>query len=277
MVNAMSNAIQPLTGDWPGIRLDRDGAVLTVTIDRPATRNALDVATMQSLTEIARRVRRSSQVQAVILAGQAEYFSAGVDLQMSSRRNAGDASLLELRSAVAAGPDLCQAWEEIEAATIVAIEGFCVGGAFALALACDFRIMAEGSFVRLPEVPLGMNMSWRTLPRLAALVGPARAKQIALFGDPVDAARCSHWGLAEVACPKGEALAEARRWAARVAALPPIPVRMTKEAVNAAVLANAAAVSFMDRDQYLLASRSEDCREGISAFLAKRPPEFKGN
>ncbi|HQD98545.1 MAG TPA: enoyl-CoA hydratase/isomerase family protein [Novosphingobium sp.] len=273
----MSSAIQPLDGDWPGVRLSQDGTVLTVTIDRPAARGALDAATMQSLTEIARRVRRSSAVQAVILTGQADYFSAGVDLQMSSSRNASEASLLELRSAVAAGPDMCQAWEEIEAITIVAIEGFCVGGAFALALACDFRIMGEGAFVRLPEVPLGMNMSWRTLPRLTALAGPARAKQVALFGDPVDAAHCLEWGIAEVACAKGEALAEARRWAARVAALPPIPARMTKEAVNAAALANAAAVSFMDRDQYLLASRSEDFREGVSAFLAKRKPEFKGN
>lgn len=273
----MSNAIQALDRDWPGIRLSHDGGVLTVTIDRPAARNALDSATMQSLTEIARCVRRSSDVRAVILAGQADFFSAGVDLQMSSSRNAGGARLVDLRSAVAAGPDMCQAWEEIEAVTIVAIEGFCVGGAFALALACDFRIMADGAFARLPEVPLGMNMSWRTLPRLTALAGPARAKQIALFGDPIDAARCVDWGLAEMACPKGDALTEAQRWAARVAALPPIPARMTKEAVNAAALANAAAVSFMDRDQYLLASRSEDFREGVSAFLAKRPPEFKGN
>ena len=98
-----------------------------------------------------------------------------------------------------------------------------------------------------------------------------------VFGDPVDAGQCLEWGIAEVACARGEALTEARRWAARVAALPPIPARMTKEAVNAAALANAAAVSFMDRDQYLLASRSDDFREGVSAFLAKRAPEFKGN
>lgn len=273
----MSSAIQPLEGDWPGIRLSEANGVLTVTIDRPQARNALDGATIQSLTEIARRVRRSSDVRAVILAGQTEFFSAGVDLQMSSNRNSGDARLIDLRSAVAAGPDMCQAWEEIEAVTIAAIEGFCIGGAFALALACDFRIMANGAFVRLPEVPLGMNMSWRTLPRLTALAGPARAKQIALFGDPLTAARCADWGLAEMACIKGEALVEAERWALRVAALPPIPARMTKEAVNAAAFANAAAVSFMDRDQYLLASRSEDFREGVAAFLAKRPPEFKGN
>ena len=157
---------------FTGLRLERDGNVVTVTIDRPAARNAMDGALMDSLTEVARQLRRDPTVRAVILTGQAEFFSAGVDLQMSSSRSAASASLLELRSAVAAGPDMCQAWEDIEAVTIVAIEGFCVGGGLALALSCDFRIMGEGSFVRLPEVPLGMNMSWRSLPRLTALVGP---------------------------------------------------------------------------------------------------------
>ena len=262
---------------FTGLRLERDSNVVTVTIDRPAARNAMDGALMDSLTEVARQLRRDPTVRAVILTGQAEFFSAGVDLQMSSSRSAASASLLELRSAVAAGPDMCQAWEDIEAVTIVAIEGFCVGGGLALALSCDFRIMGEGAFVRLPEVPLGMNMSWRSLPRLTALVGPSRAKRIVMFGDPVDAGTCATWGLAELTCAKGQALTEARAWAARISGLPPIPVRMTKEAINAAALANAAAVSFMDRDQYLLAARSNDFREGVSAFLAKRHPEFKGD
>ncbi len=176
----------------------------------------------------------------------------------------------------AAGPDLCRAWEEIEAITIAAIEGFCVGGACVLVLACDFRIMAQDSFVRLPEVPLGMNMSWRSLPRLQSLIGLSRAKQMVLFGEPIPAETCAQWGLADEVCDKGHALDRARVWAKKIATLPPIPVRMTKEALNAAANANAEAVSFMDRDQFLLAAKSKDFTEGVAAFLEKRPPTFTG-
>lgn len=111
---------------FAGLRIERDGNV--VTIDRPAARNAMDGALMDSLTEVACQLRRDPTVRAVILTGQAEFFSAGVDLQMSFSRSAASASLLELRSAVAAGQDMCQAWEDIEAVTSVAIEGFSVGG-----------------------------------------------------------------------------------------------------------------------------------------------------
>ena len=79
---------------------------------------------------------------------------------------------------------MCQAWEEIEPVTIAAIEGFCVGGGVALAMACDFRIAGAGAMMRLPEVPLGINMSWRSLPRLATIAGPSRAKRFTIFGEP---------------------------------------------------------------------------------------------
>jgi enoyl-CoA hydratase/carnithine racemase len=137
--------------------------------------------------------------------------------------------------------------------------------------------MAQGAYLRLPEIPLGMNMSWRTLPRLVALIGPARTKQIVLFAEPVSAGTCLDWGIADQTCADGEALESAQAWARKIAALPPIPVRMTKEAVNAAAYANAAATSFMDRDQFLLATRTEDFREGVAAFLGRRPGAFKGN
>jgi enoyl-CoA hydratase/carnithine racemase len=137
--------------------------------------------------------------------------------------------------------------------------------------------MGATAYMRLPEVPLGMNMSWRTLPKLAALAGPSRAKQFVMFGEAADAARCLDWGLADEVAGDGEALTAARRWAEKVAALPPLPVRMTKEAMNAIAGATAHASIYMDRDQYLLMSRSADYREGIAAFREKRPAKFKGD
>lgn len=259
---------------WRRIRVTRQGEIVEVALARAEARNALNGELMEELTEAARLLRLRTDVRAVILTGAETYFSAGADLSASEARVA--QTLMDARRAVMAGPDMCRAWEEIEAVTIVAIEGYCIGGAAALAVACDFRVMGEGAYLRLPEVPLGMNMSWRTLPRLVALAGPAVAKRFVMFGEPADAATCLVWGLADEVAATGGALAAARAWADKVAALPPLPVRMTKEAVNAIAAATAQASIYMDRDQYLLATKSADFREGVAAFREKRPGKFTG-
>ena len=226
---------------WTHIAVTRREAVAEVALARTGARNALNGELMGELTEVARRLRLRTDVLAVVLTGTESYFSAGADLAVSQARAAAP-TLLEARRAIAAGPDLCQAWAEIEAVTIAAIEGYCIGGACALAVSCDFRVMGEGAYMRLPEVPLGMNMSWRTLPKLVALSGPSRAKQFVMFGEAADAARCLDWGMADEVVADGQALAAARRWADKVAALPPLPVRMTKEAIVIAGLESCAQV-----------------------------------
>ena len=261
---------------WTHIAVTRREAVCEVALARPEARNALNGVLMEELTEAARLLRLRTDILAVIVTGTDSYFSAGADLSASQAR-AGAGTLLEARRTVMAGPDMCKAWDEIEAVTIAAIEGYCIGGASALAVSCDFRVMGAGAYMRLPEVPLGMNMSWRSLPKLVALAGPSRAKQYVMFGEAADAQRCLAWGLADEVVAAGQALTAARRWAEKAAALPPLPVRMTKEAVNAIAAATAQASIYMDRDQYLLMSRTADYREGIAAFREKRPGKFKGD
>jgi enoyl-CoA hydratase/carnithine racemase len=260
--------------EWLLLRVARSGDIVEVALARPQARNALNGELMEELTEAAALLRLRTDVRAVILTGNEAYFSAGADLTASQQRTS--LSLIESRRAVMAGPDMCRAWSEIEAVTIAAIEGYCIGGGAALVISCDFRVMGEGAYLRLPEVPLGMNMSWRSIPKIAALVGPSRAKQFVMFGEAVDTATCLSWGFADEAVDPGGALAAARRWADKVAALPPLPVRMTKEAVNAVAHATAQASIYMDRDQYLLATSSQDFREGLAAFREKRPGKFTG-
>ena len=262
--------------DWSLLTIARDDSIVQVTLNRPAARNALNGVLMAELTEVARLLHRRTDVWAVILAGAETYFSAGADLGGVGDR-AARPSVMESRESVMAGPDMCAAWEEIEAVTIVAIEGFCIGGACALAVACDFRIMANDAYVRLPEVPLGINMSWRSVPRIVSLVGPARAKRFVMFGQAADAQTCLDWGMADEIAPKGQALTVAKAWAQKVVALPPLPVRMTKEQINRISGANHLATSSMDRDQYLLTARTKDFREGVSAFFEKRPGAFNGD
>ncbi|HWA64076.1 MAG TPA: enoyl-CoA hydratase/isomerase family protein [Caulobacteraceae bacterium] len=266
----------PLDRAWETLRIARDGPVVEVTLHRPDARNALNGVLMRELTEVARLLQRRADILAVILAGGAENFSAGADLGSIGERIRAP-TVLETRQAIMAGPDLCRAWEEVEAVTIAAVEGYCIGGGCALALSCDFRILGEGAYMRLPEVPLGINMSWNSVPRITTLAGPSRAKRFVIFGEKTDAATLLAWGMADEVVARGGALAEARAWAAKISSLPPLPVRMTKEAVNAQANANHHATSFMDRDQYLLTSRTADFREGVQAFFDKRTPDFKGD
>jgi len=257
------------------VSIARDGAIATVTMDRGDGYNALSRQLILELTEAARSFADDLQTQTVILTGKGA-FTAGADLKdpAMDRRKAN--GLLERRHMTRIGPDLCDAWERIEQVTICAIEKYCIGGGAALAASCDFRIMGKSAHLRLPEIPLGMNMSWHAVPRLVSLIGPSRTKQFVIFGEKIEADQARAWGLADEIAPDGEVLAAARRWAERIAKLPPNAVRMSKQSVNAAANALHAATTFMDLDQYALATTSEDYREAIKAFLEKREPKFTG-
>lgn len=257
------------------VTIERAGRIATVRFSRGDGRNALSAALMAELTDTARMLARDTTTSAVILTGEGA-FSAGADLKDPARAASATAPLIERREALKAGPDLCDAWESLEQVTICAIEGFCIGGAVSLAVACDFRILGAGAHLRLPEVPIGMNMSWRTLPRLVTLIGPARAKKLTLFGEKVLAEEAERWGLVDRVMPDGETLGAALAWAEKIAVLPPIPVRMAKAGINGAATALHRATSFMDLDQFALAATTEDHKEAIRAFLEKRDGVFRG-
>lgn len=253
----------------------REGAIATVTMDRGDGRNPMSRQLILEMTEAARSFTDDLETQAVIITGQGA-FTAGADLKDPAMARRAAPGLLERRHMIKIGPDLCDAWERVEQVTICAIEKYCIGGGAALAAACDFRIAGESAHLRLPEIPLGMNMSWHAVPRLVSLIGPSRAKRFVIFGERVEAAEALSWGLVDEICKDGQALARARDWASRIAKLPPNAVRMSKQSVNAAANALHHASTFMDLDQYALAATSEDYREAILAFLEKREPKFTG-
>jgi enoyl-CoA hydratase/carnithine racemase len=263
--------------EWPDLEMSADGAVAMVRLKRPAARNAFSLALMRQLIEVAALLHASTDIQAVIVTGGEHYFSAGADLADPERAADQPATRLERRHAARLGPDLCAAWERLEQVTIAALEGYCIGGGAALAVALDFRIAGQSAYLRLPEIALGMNMSWGALPRITALVGPSRAKQFAILCEPCPAEVALQWGMVDEVVADGQALRRAREWADKVVALPPAPVRMTKEAINAQAGALYRATSSMDRDQWLLTSESNDFAEGARAFAEKRKPRFRGD
>ncbi|MEI2735825.1 MAG: enoyl-CoA hydratase/isomerase family protein [Rhodoblastus sp.] len=257
--------------------LGPEGRIAVVRFDRGDRLNALSAAAMRELRAAAQSFEDDPATSVVVLAGHAQGFSAGFDLRDAEGRERGKMGLGERRAALMVGPRMCRAWYEMEQVTICAIEGHCIGGGAALAVSLDFRICGAGAHFRIPEVELGMNMSWGSVPRILQLIGPARTKQaVILASDRIAAAQAEKWGLAEEVVEDGQAFAAAFAFAERIAAQPPIPTMMTKTTVNRLAGALDDLASHMDRDQFALTNLSEDHAEGVAAFMERRKPKFRG-
>jgi enoyl-CoA hydratase/carnithine racemase len=258
--------------------LGRHGRIAVVRFDRGDNVNALSHQAMRELRDVPRDFEDDLETSVVILTGSAKAFSAGFDLKDPEGRQRDSLPIGQRIHRQRLGPKMCKAWEEMEQVTIAAIEGHCIGGGAALVVALDFRTCGRGAHFRIPEVELGMNMSWGSIPRMLALMGPARTKQaVILASDRISAAEALAWGLVENVVEDGEALAAAMAFAERVAAQPPIPVRMSKRTVNRFAHALDDLGSHMDAEQNVLTGLTDDYREGTSAFREKRKPVFKGS
>ncbi|MDB5547920.1 MAG: enoyl-CoA hydratase [Tardiphaga sp.] len=257
--------------------LGPEGRIAVVRFDRGDGINALSPEALRQLTEAARSFEDDAATSVVVLTGGAKAFSAGFDLKDPEGRARAAMDLGALRRHLKLGPRLTKAWQEMEQVTIGAIEGFCVGGGVALAVALDFRVMAQDAHLRVPEIGLGMNMSWQSVPRMLHLMGPARTKQaVILADDRISAAEAYEWRLVEHLAPAGAAFDTAMALATKIARQPPISVAMTKLTVNRLAYALDDLASHMDGDQFALAGFSADSKEGVSAFLDRRKPRFRG-
>jgi enoyl-CoA hydratase len=257
--------------------LGPEGRIAVVRLDRGDGINGLSPEAMRQLTAVARSFEDDADTSVVVLTGSAKAFSAGFDLKDPEGRARKDMDIGSLRRALKVGPRLTRAWQEMEQVTICAIEGFAIGGGVALAVALDFRVMAANAHLRVPEIALGMNMSWQSIPRMLHLIGPARTKQaVILADDRISAQEAHQWGLVEEVTEPGKAFDVAMALAEKVARQPPISVAMTKLTVNRLASALDDLASHMDGDQFALASLTEDHVEGVAAFRERRKPKFRG-
>jgi enoyl-CoA hydratase len=258
------------------VNITRQNRIAVVKFDRGKDPNPLSYQTLRELTEAARSFEDEREITAVILTGRDKVFTAGIDLKDPEVARLMNAPIGQKRHAAALGAKMCRAWEAVPQVTIAAIEGHCLGGGLSLAVSCDFRVLGKSALLSVPELKLGMNMSWQTLPRLTNLAGPARAKRIVLLSEMIGAKEAEQWGLADWVADEGQAFHKAMTIAEKVSERPPIPVFMTKESINAHATALNHAASYMDYDQFTLTTLAKDHQEGITAFLEKRKPVFKG-
>ncbi len=248
------------------LTIERDGPVALVRFDRKGNLNAINRQVIDELTQAALAFQREIETRAVVLTGAPQAFSAGMDLKERAQAPLAGLSALERRDYFYGGVRLCRAWEEMPQITIAAIEKMAVGGGLALALALDWRVIADDAFLYVPEVKVGLNLQWGALPRLIGLVGPARAKRICILCEKMSAKQALDWGLAEETAPPGRTQDKALTLARAAAAMPGVAARMIKQGVNATAGALFQAASFADADQSQLTSLLGDSQEAITEF-----------
>lgn len=256
------------------VTIRREGRVATVSFDRGTRANPLSLRLMRDLTAAAQSFEDDAEVSAVVLTGRADNFCMGFDLKDAETAALRGAPLAERRLALQTGRRMCRAWAELEALTVAAISGWCVGGGVALAVSADLRVFGRDATAYVPEIERGMNMSWGSVPRIVNLVGAARAKRLIVLAERADAARAEAWGLADEVAETP--LAAAAVLARRAAEMPPVALRMCKRAVDVYASALAETASAADFDQFALAQTGADYDEGVASFLEGRPARFTG-
>lgn len=216
------------TAPAPPVRTARDGAVLTVTLDRPDTGNRLDSALLDALADVVHGL--PDEVRAVVLHGTGDHFCTGGDLdEFAARAQESPRALRGMRDALAGLLDAVRACDRV---TVAALHGSTVGAGLGLALACDLRVAADDAVVRLPETLLGVPVGSGTmLDRLVAEAGASRARHLLLLGDALTAPDALASGLLHAVVPPGDVLAVAHRLARRTTRRDRDAVRVTKLAL----------------------------------------------
>jgi enoyl-CoA hydratase/carnithine racemase len=253
----------------PVVLAERDGPVGIARLNRPDARNALSPEVMNALTAICEAWDTDPEVRAIVIAGGDEYFASGADIKAMRDRSFQDA----LASPTA------EFWKKMAAVRtplIAAVSGYALGGGCELALICDMIVASETADFGQPEILLGIIPGGGGTQRLTRVVGKQRAMELVLTGRRISAKDAVAWGFVNQMTRKKEWLENAVELAQVIARRPPLAVRLGKQAVQAADEMALSGGLAHERRLFEIAMATEDRVEGMSAFLEKRNPDFKG-
>lgn len=251
------------------ILVETRGAVGLVTLNRPKALNALCRQLMRELGEALRSFEADEAVGAIVITGSEKAFAAGADIKEMANRD----------FATSYSDDfISQEWEDItriRKPVIAAVAGFALGGGCELAMMCDFILAADTAKFGQPEINLGILPGAGGTQRLTRFLGKSKAMEMVLTGRMIDAAEAERAGLVARVVPGADLVAEALKTAEKIASLSRPAVMMAKEAVNRAYETTLAEGVRFERRLFQAAFALEDQKEGMAAFVEKRPPVFK--
>ena len=249
----------------------RDNGVAVLTINRPDKLNALNSQVHIEGVAALDDLRRDAAVRVVVITGAGEKsFIAGADIkEFEGKTPVTQRSTFLERT-------LFNSIDNLPKPTIAMINGFCLGGGNELALACDLRVCSENARFSQPEINLGIMPGGGGTQRLTRLIGEGRAMEIILTGDMIDAETALKFGLVNQVHPAAELEAKTMELASKIAEKAPIALQLCKEAVKFASRSNLDEGLRREVDLFAICFSTEDKQEGVSAFLEKRKPNFKG-
>lgn len=241
-----------------------------ITLNRPKILNALNLQLMDELVAELERMDRDPEVRAIVITGNEKAFAAGADINEMA-----EASAIEIMKR-----DQFAVWDRISLISkpiIAAVSGFALGGGCELMMSCDIVIASETARIGQPEINLGVMPGAGGTQRLTRAVGPRKAMEMLLTGEPISAREAWQYGLVNRVVPVEAYLTEAVKLAKKIAQQPPLAVQMIKKAVQKAEDLPLIEGMHYERNGFYLLLASEDRKEGMQAFLEKRKPRFTGN
>lgn len=257
--------------NYETITVEKEGKVVILTINRPDKLNALSSKVHVEGVAALDELRQDDGVRVVVITGSGEKsFIAGADIsEFEGKTPVTQRATFQERT-------LFNTIDSFPKPVIAMVNGFCLGGGNELALACDLRICSETARFSQPEINLGIIPGGGGTQRLTRLVGEGRSMEMILTGNMIDAEAAYRFGLVNHVYPAEELRAKTMELAAKIAEKAPIALQLAKEAVKFASRSNLDEGLRREVDLFAICFSTEDKKEGVSAFLEKRKPEFKG-
>lgn len=257
---------------YENILLEKKNSIAYVTVNRPKVLNALNSATLEELRAAFTDIKADREIRVAIFTGAGEKaFIAGADINELAQRDA-----VSGKEYAARGQSVLDLIENLGKPAIACINGFALGGGCEIALACTMRLASDNAKLGQPEVKLGIIPGYGGSQRLPRLIGKGLANQILLTGEMITAQEAHRIGLVNEVTASAELIARAEAIAAKIIANAPLAVQYTLEAVNRGMEMPLAEGLYLETALFGVACATEDKKEGTTAFLEKRPAQFKG-